>query len=195
MDPDMNKYDLEHVTTGHPIMSAQELQDIYWRAWDIYYSPDHIETLMRRSAVSPVKSIKLVFMILWFYGSILHEGLHPLQAGMGRRKNRTERRSSLPLENPLIFYPRRLWEICSTNWRHYRFYKHLQRTHERISNDPATAGYTDLAIRPVDEASDEHLALFEVTDAARAAVVKAKAARERIDKARMRHDKAAATGT
>jgi hypothetical protein len=28
MDPDMNKYDLEHVCTGHPIMSPEEFQDI-----------------------------------------------------------------------------------------------------------------------------------------------------------------------
>ena len=39
MDPDMNKYDLEHVCTGHPLMSAREWQDIYHRAWDAFYTP------------------------------------------------------------------------------------------------------------------------------------------------------------
>src|SRR5262249_52054495 len=48
MEPDMNKYDVEHVTTAHPRMSAQELRGIYDRAWHLYYSPEHVETLMRR---------------------------------------------------------------------------------------------------------------------------------------------------
>ena len=38
MDPDMNKYDLEHVTTGHPIMTAEDWQKVYRDAWDLYYS-------------------------------------------------------------------------------------------------------------------------------------------------------------
>ena len=38
MDPDMNKYDLEHVTTGHPGMTASEWQEVYRQAWDLYYS-------------------------------------------------------------------------------------------------------------------------------------------------------------
>ena len=37
MDPDMNKYDLEHVTTGHAQMTPEELDAIYKKAWDIYY--------------------------------------------------------------------------------------------------------------------------------------------------------------
>ena len=36
MDPDMNKYDLEHVTTGHPVMTAAEWQKVYRDAWDLY---------------------------------------------------------------------------------------------------------------------------------------------------------------
>jgi hypothetical protein len=50
MDPDMNRYDAEHVTTRHPRMSAAEWQDIYRRAWHLYYSPEHIETLAAAGA-------------------------------------------------------------------------------------------------------------------------------------------------
>ena len=49
MDPDMNRYDLVHVTTRHPAMSDEELLGIYRRAWDLYYSPEHVETVMRRA--------------------------------------------------------------------------------------------------------------------------------------------------
>jgi radical SAM superfamily enzyme YgiQ (UPF0313 family) len=44
IDPDMNRYDVEHVTTDHPRMTAVEWQSIYDEAWRLYYSPDHIET-------------------------------------------------------------------------------------------------------------------------------------------------------
>ncbi|HLJ93323.1 MAG TPA: radical SAM protein, partial [Gemmataceae bacterium] len=54
MDPDMNRYDVEHVTTAHARMSAQEWRDIYDRAWHLYYSPEHVETLLRRARASRI---------------------------------------------------------------------------------------------------------------------------------------------
>ena len=54
MDPDMNKYDLEHVTTGHPAMTARDWQGVYRQAWDLYYSAEHIETIFRRAKASGI---------------------------------------------------------------------------------------------------------------------------------------------
>ena len=106
MDPDMNKYDVEHVCTGHPLMSAEEWQDIYDRAWDAFYTPEHIETLMRRAVASGMKSSKIMTMALWFYGCQAFERVHPLQGGIFRRKYRLDRRPGLPIESPFVFYPR-----------------------------------------------------------------------------------------
>ena len=47
----MNKYDLVHVNTRHASMSDAELQAIYRKAWDLYYSPEHVETVIRRAEV------------------------------------------------------------------------------------------------------------------------------------------------
>ena len=44
MDSDMNKYDLNHVTTGHARMSKAEWEGIYKSAWQNYYTVPHIET-------------------------------------------------------------------------------------------------------------------------------------------------------
>ena len=44
-----------------------------------------------------------------------------------------------------------------------------------IKRDPATARYRDLALTPVQDAEDEHLEMFEHSDAAKAAVAKARA--------------------
>lgn len=40
MATDRNILDLEHVTVDHPRMSQQALQDIYERAWHLFFSPD-----------------------------------------------------------------------------------------------------------------------------------------------------------
>src|SRR5258708_23310217 len=49
LDPDLNKYDLEHVTAEHPLMSQAEWQEIYQEAWRVFYTPEHMKTVMRRS--------------------------------------------------------------------------------------------------------------------------------------------------
>src|SRR5712671_6446675 len=43
MDPDLNRYDLEHVVTDHPTLTRAELQAAYEEAWGLYYTREHIE--------------------------------------------------------------------------------------------------------------------------------------------------------
>ena len=184
MDPDMNKYDLEHVTTGHPKMSPEELQGIYHRAWSLYYSWDHIETLFKRAVASGLKTSRVETMIFNFYGSYTYERVHPLQSGVFRRKDRTQRRHGLPREHPLVFYPLRAFEILRTYVPAAWFFWRLHRIRKRVQRDPNATSYIDLALDPVVEENDERLELFEVTDAARSAVAKAKHRAEIINKAR-----------
>ena len=75
----MNEYDLEHVTTGHPLMSADEWQKVYGRAWDLYYSAGHIETMFRRAKASGIKPVHLLDHILQFSSPFIQRNLHPLQ--------------------------------------------------------------------------------------------------------------------
>ncbi|MDX1512379.1 MAG: radical SAM protein [Gammaproteobacteria bacterium] len=184
MDPDMNKYDLEHITTGHPTMSAEELQAVYDKAWDIVYSPDHIRTLFRRAAVGGARPSKVMAMVLWFHGSLLYEKLHPLQSGLFRRKVRTQRRYGMPRVNPLIFYPMRAWEFTTTSLKLYLYYRRLRRMQMEVLAEPGIEDYTDVAIAPVTDEDTESLEMFQVSDAAKAAVKKAKRLSNIIEKAR-----------
>ena len=43
LDPDMNKYDLNHICTTHPRMSREEWDEAYKMAWQRYYTLDHVE--------------------------------------------------------------------------------------------------------------------------------------------------------
>lgn len=114
MDGDLNIYDLEHVCTAHPRMTKQAWLGAYRDAWDRYYSMEHLETLMRRAAAFGRNPKRVMEIALEFYGCFRFEHVHPLQGGFLRRKIRTQRRPGFAIEHPLIFHPRRAWEILST---------------------------------------------------------------------------------
>ena len=147
MDPDMNKYDLEHICTAHPIMSNEVWQQAYYDAFKRYYTDEHVETILRRAARDGLRPRKVADALTIFGSATRIEGMHPLQCGYVRKKVRTERRSGLPLENPLLFYPRRLAEvvIAYVSWmKVLRRYRNITR---RVIADPATADYMDDALR------------------------------------------------
>ena len=174
MDRDVNRYDLEHVTTAHPRMTREQLQAAYAGAWHLYYSPEHIETVLRRAEVNGKVSSRLAWMIFLYYATYAIQGVHPLQGGLFRRKLRKQRRSEMPVESGLVFYPRRLREIatCTTSglslgWRILRIWK-------RVHLDPLISAYTDTALAATDDGFGERLEMFEATEAARRAVEQAR---------------------
>ena len=184
MDPDMNNYDLEHVTTAHPKMAKAELEEAYDRAWHTYYSWEHIEVLLRRAAADGMDLQLLTVMIFDFYASYMFEKIHPLQTGLFRRKVRTERRPGMQLESRLAFYPRRVREMLATYVPWFAYLWRLIRLRNRVQRDRSRDEYTDVAITPLDRAREDALAIFHVTAGARSAVRKAKNRAGIIAKAR-----------
>jgi radical SAM superfamily enzyme YgiQ (UPF0313 family) len=185
MEPDMSKYDLEHVTQKHPKMSADEWLGAYQRAWELYYSWEHIETLLRRAVANGIKPARLRSMIFQFAACTRYENVHPVQGGFFRRKVRTQRRSDLPVENPFIFYPRFYATAVVKYLRMGLFYLKIRRIEKRILREAAPRDYLDVAITPVtDDDALEHLGLYEATDSARAAVSKEMKLKERSRRAR-----------
>jgi tRNA A37 methylthiotransferase MiaB len=175
MDPDTNNYDVEHTCTAHPLMSATEWRGIYDRAWHLYYSPEHIETLFRRAVVCHTSTARLATLIWAFYGSYMFEQVHPLQSGLIRRKMRLQRRPGLPREKLLPFSIRRAREIFGNYLPALWFRLKLELTRRRIMNDPASASYTDIALSPVEDDLDtDKLELFQATEAARHAAEQAR---------------------
>ena len=158
----MNKYDLEHVTTDHSRMSKEQWKRVYRDTWRQYYTDKHVERMLSRTAMKNQDIYKVMFLLLCLGGSIALEGIHPLEAGMFRRKVRTMRRPGMPRENPLIFYPRRAWEIASLSVRWpllvWKFFRILR----RVQAQPQQSGEVDLAMILVDEQRDEDLTLLQI---------------------------------
>jgi hypothetical protein len=186
LDPDLNRYDLEHVNTAHPLMSKADWERAYRLAWDTFYTPEHMETVMRRAAATGISAGKTLFLLLWFYGCITLERIHPLEGGYLRRKYRRDRRPGLPIESPLAFYPRYAAELASKHLKIGRMIWKLGRIRRQIKRDPQARHYTDLALAPVAVDELDTLEMFTKTEAAKGAVVKARredAARTRMAEA------------
>jgi hypothetical protein len=174
MDPDMNKYDLEHVVTGHATMSKADWERAYRLAWETYYTPEHMETVMRRAVATGISPGKMMFLLIWFYGCVTIEKIHPLEGGYLRLKARRDRRPGLPIENPLIFYPKYFFGLIAKHVAISRIVWRMASVRRAIKRDPAARRYMDQALTPVTDAELDGLEMFNVTASARTAADKAK---------------------
>ena len=142
----VNQYDGAHVTMAHPLMSGKALRDTYLRAWKVFYTMEHVETLMRRAVACGIKTQKIMKLVFVSHAIQEIEGVHPLQGGLFRRKYRRDRRPGRPIENPFVFYPRYGWECVSKTVRLVRLYRTYKRLRRRVEEDPAKGTYLDSAL-------------------------------------------------
>jgi hypothetical protein len=173
MDPDLNKYDLNHRVSHHSTMSDQEWQEAYRAAWLAYYTPEHLRTILRRTAASKAgRPGTTLTTILWFLLMILFEGVHPLEGGAVRLKYRRDRRHGMPLENPLLFYPRYWGGTAIKLAKYAAVYWRARRTFNEVMNAPDRWTYTDLAITPPQADEFESLDLYHATSGGEAALAR-----------------------
>jgi radical SAM superfamily enzyme YgiQ (UPF0313 family) len=167
METDLNRYDVVHVTTAHPRMSEGELLGIYRRAWDLYYSPEHVETILRRAKSWGYDTHNMMWKLLSFHAPPFIERIHPLEGGLFRRKYRSDRRPGLPTEGFIVFYARFVAEVAVKFARFGWLYWRYRRTLERVRRD--LRPYSDVATTPVQASDIDALELFNATTAARKA--------------------------
>lgn len=172
MDPDMNKYDLEHVCTAHPRMTREEWERAYQVAWETYYTPEHMATVMRRAAARRISPGKMMFLLLWFWSSIAIEKVHPLQSGYLRWRVRTDRRPGMPTVPILPFYGHFLVETVAKHVRLAGMILRMSVVRRAIKRDKFARDYMDQALMPVQADDAETLEMFNVTASAQVAAQK-----------------------
>ena len=164
MDADLNKYDLNHVTTAHGKMSAVEWERTYRDAWERYYTLEHVEAIMRRAAASDISVPNVLLLMVWFLGALKIEGVHPLECGVLRKKSRRARRHGLPIEPAIVFYPK-YWAETAYKWsRWISLYVRFGLVYKKIERDPAKLDYIDWATTPVTDAEEDR-ELFQSDEA------------------------------
>ena len=174
MDPDLNKYDIEHVCTAHSKMSQEEWEGIYREAWSLYYTPKHMRTLLRRAAATGVPIGSLIKILVNFATTVRLENLHPIQGGILRLKHPSERRPGLPRQSGWTFWPHFVLETVGKHAVITGMVVRLLLMRLAVARDPAALSYMDQALMPVGDDNDETLDLLARTTGGRAAVAHAK---------------------
>jgi hypothetical protein len=173
MDCDMNKYDLNHRVARHSKMSDAEWEDAYRVAWSAFYTPEHVRTILRRSAACKLgRPGTTLSTILWFYLMIKYEGVHPLEGGAFRLKFRRDRRHGMKRENLLVFYPRYGFESVTKLWGYWRVWRQFKAVLDEALAAPDRWTYTDLAIAPPASDEFEALDLYHATSGGEAALAR-----------------------
>ena len=175
MDPDINKYDLNHRVSHHAKMTDAEWEEAYRDAWQAFYTPEHIRTILRRAAaITNGRPKAIASTIMWFKLMIDHEGVHPLEGGALRLKSRRDRRHGLPIESPFVFYPRYAGETLVKAWRYWKFVSPTRRALKETLEAPDRYAYTDLAIAEPRDDEFEALDLYHATTGSDGALARMK---------------------
>jgi hypothetical protein len=170
MEADLNNYDLAHVCVAHSKMSETEWEEIFRDAWSLYYTPQHMATLLRRAAATGVPMASLVKLLVTFATTVRLEGIHPLESGILRLKHPSERRPGLRRENPVTFWPRFVLETLHKHAILAAAMARLLLFALALARSPSARGYTDQALTPVQDDEDVTLDLLTKTTGAHAAV-------------------------
>lgn len=147
MDPDLNKYNFSKHVTHHPNIGDEEWEETYKMCYKSFYSYAHMETILRRMlALKSNKKLSTVKRLVAFREFTLLYNTPIGDAGIFQLKRRKDRRPTMPLESPLIFYPKYFFQ---TLYRQVAMgITHLRVTliMKKILNDPKRFEYSDDAI-------------------------------------------------
>jgi len=165
LDPDLNRYDVNHVTCPHPLMSREEWETACAQVWAAYYSDEHVETVLRRCAATGTSPGKAMMYLVWFRGSTLIEDTHPVENGFFRLKFRRDRRPTVPMESAWTFYPKYWSSTVRKQVQWISLYLKYYRIMKKVTSDLKRSEYTDLAITPVTEDEAETRELFQSAEA------------------------------
>lgn len=173
MDPDLNKYDLNHRVTHHDKMSDAEWDQAYREMWERYYTFDHIRTILKRMvALGSNKRYATVNRLLYYRDFRRIFQIHPLEAGLVKVKSRRDRRSGMKCENPFVFYPKYALETVTSMGIMAVNYARIRWILRQCLKDPKRMDYTDAAIAATSASDYDEMDMYTETRGGAEAVAK-----------------------
>jgi hypothetical protein len=155
-------------------MSRAEWEGIYQEAWGLYYSPEHMKTLLRRAAATGVPMKSLVKLLVTFSSTVELESVHPLQSGIVRMRHPSERRPNKAAESLTGFWLRFVGDTLRVHGSLAALIVRLTLQARAIQRDPNAIRYMDQALTPVSDDNDDTSDMMTKTTGARAAVAHVK---------------------
>jgi hypothetical protein len=173
MDPDLNKYDLNHRVMHHPRMTDDEWEDAYNTAWSSFYSPDHIRTILRRAVANGRIPLSVLCNELFKFANASEiEHVHPLETGIGRMRFGEDRRHGMQIEDPLLFEISAREETGEKARRYTEARQHFQAILKDVLSAPDRLSYRDVATTRVEEQEFASLDLYHATGGSEAALAR-----------------------
>ena len=167
---DLNAYDTTQVCAPHPKMTESQWRSIYQEAWSLYYSPEHMVTLLRRAVATGLPVGSLVRLLWIFATTVALEKVHPLDAGLVRLRHPSELRPGLRRESAWLFWPHFAFDTVRKHIAIAMEMGRLQWAWRKIRRDPNAAAYMDQALMPVGDDDDATLDLMTKTTGVKAAL-------------------------
>jgi hypothetical protein len=133
-----------------------------------------VATVLRRAAATRISMSTILYLLMWFSGSMALEGVHPLESGLIRRKVRRDRRPGFAIESPFVFYPKYVGGLIAKHFKFARMYWKMYKLSRSIKRDPLARQYMDTALAPVAGSDLDLLEMFQVTEGARTVAAKAR---------------------
>jgi hypothetical protein len=127
-------------------MTTAEWDQVCRDAWKEYYTPEHMETVLRRGAATGIPLSEMMALLLWFHTCVVYEKVDPLQGGYLRRKYRTDRRRTMPKEKLLLFYRRYSAELIYQQCKMAQLSWHFRRFVKQLEREPGAKTYMDGAL-------------------------------------------------
>ena len=174
MEPDLNKYDVEHVCTAHPKMSKHGVGgDLPRGLVALLHAGAHEDAAASHGGDRRADGQSRQGAVHVRDDGSPRKGASA-PGGILRLKHPSERRPGLPREHPWIFWPRFVWETLSKHAILAGTIGRLLLMKMAIAHDPNARAYMDQALTPVRDDEDTALDLLTKTTGARAAVAHVK---------------------
>lgn len=147
MDPDLNRYDLNHRVTHHPRMTDEEWERAYRDAHRSFYSWEHMERIIKRmAALGSNKKLTTVNRLLAYREAVRLEGVAKLESGYIRIRRRDQRRPGFPREGIVAFWAGYLAHLWRSLGGAAVTLVRLRLILRRVLKDPDRLAYRDRAI-------------------------------------------------
>ena len=104
MDEDFNTYDSAHVAVQPERMSSDELMGAYHKAWDQFYSTEHMVNILKLYKDDQYYYKERLSFFAWYLYSSRIERLHPMNCGFWTVRRRNDRRMGFPQEAFVPFW-------------------------------------------------------------------------------------------
>lgn len=121
-------------------------------AWKAFYTPEHMEKILRRAVATGTNLDRLMTVLLWYHFSVVYEKVNPLEGGSWRRRHRRDRRPSMEREDPVSFYTHLAAERLYKPIKRASLYRRFRRFVKWLESEPEAKSYTDGALTPANAA-------------------------------------------